>query len=240
MRFGYASNGVADVWDFATGKRVRRLAESQATFRSGTFTADGRFVLVGAAGTIIQMDGSEGESFSSELTLLDPIAGRVVRGFEVPPVPGSVLHRYSGPSALSPDGRTLYVSYNTGDIVCYEVASGKPRRTLTGHRGLRRRTGGSSADGRRLISGGRDTTALVWDVTLAGTQGARGQAADGRRGRETPGRPLSGTTREPRSRRWPNWRVPPTQAVGCSAAACEARSGRANRCRAGPNLGRPG
>src|SRR5688500_19969468 len=33
-----------------------------------------------------------------------------------------------------------------------------------------------SADGRRLISGGHDGTALVWDVTLAGGAPARAQA----------------------------------------------------------------
>jgi RNA polymerase sigma factor (sigma-70 family) len=172
LRYGYASHGVVDVWDFATGKRLRRLAESQGTFRTGTFTADGRFVLIGAGGTIIQMDGSEGETFQGETTLLDPIAGRVVRSFDVPPIPERVSHRYSGTSALSPDGRTLYVSYNTGEIVCYEVATGKPRRTLTGHRGY---IGGLalSADGRRLLSGSHDGTALVWDVTLAGASAPR-------------------------------------------------------------------
>jgi hypothetical protein len=58
------------------------------------------------------------------------------------------------------------VSYNTGEIICFEMATGKPRRTLTGHRGY---IGGLafSADGRRLVSGSNDGTALVWDVSLA-------------------------------------------------------------------------
>ena len=59
---GTAADGVVDVFDFATGKRVRRLAEAKGTFRTGTFTADGRFVLIGGAGTIIRPDGSEGEA----------------------------------------------------------------------------------------------------------------------------------------------------------------------------------
>ncbi|MDY3556003.1 sigma-70 family RNA polymerase sigma factor [Gemmata sp. JC717] len=167
LRYGYAADSVADVWDLGTGKRVRRLAEGSGSFRSGMFTADGLFVLIGSGGIIVQPDGAEGESFTSEMTLFDPIAGRVVRGFEVPGVPGTVAFRYSGASALAPDGRTLYVSYNTGDIIGYEVATGRPRRTLVGHRS---NIGGLafSADGRRLISGSRDGTALVWDVTLAG------------------------------------------------------------------------
>ena len=167
LRYGYCSDGIVDVFDFATGKRVRRLAEANISFRTGTFTVDGRFILIGGAGTIIQPDGSEGEAFTGDMNFLDPVAGRVVRGFEMPPVPESVSIRYSGASALSPDGGTLYVSYNTGDIVAYEVATGRPRRTLTGHRGY---IGGLafSADGRRLISGGHDGTALVWDTTLTG------------------------------------------------------------------------
>jgi hypothetical protein len=167
FRYGYASDGVADLWDFATGKYVRRLADSERTFRSGTFTADGRFMLVGAAGTIPAHGGRGSESFSGEMNLLDPAAGRWVRSFEVPPTAETVALRYSGATTLSPDGRTLYVSYNTGAIIAFEVATGKPRRTLAGHRGYISGLA-LSADGKRLISGGRDGTALVWDVTPAG------------------------------------------------------------------------
>jgi hypothetical protein len=59
------------------------------------------------------------------------------------------------------------VSYNTGDIVAFEVATGQPRRTLSGHRGYVPALGFGS-DGRRLISGSAEGAALVWDVTLAG------------------------------------------------------------------------
>ncbi|MDB5306669.1 MAG: sigE 14 [Gemmataceae bacterium] len=167
LRYGYRAEGVVDVWEFATGKRVRRLAESSGTFRSGTFTADGRFVLIGGGGTIIQPDGNEGETFEGQMNLLDPAAGKVVRGFDTPREPGAVSYRYTGASAVSPDGRTLWVSYNTGEIVGFEVATGRQARTLVGHRGY---VGGLAftTDGRRLISGSQDGTALVWDMTPAG------------------------------------------------------------------------
>jgi len=167
LHYGYGADGVADLWDLTTGTRVRRLAEAEGMFRSGTFTADGRFVLIGAGGIVFRPDGTVGESFKGEMNVLDPITGKHVRSFEVPPAATSVAHRYSGASALAPDGRTLYVSYNTGEIIGYEVATGRPRRTLLGHRGY---IGGLafSADGRRLISGSHDGTALVWDVTLTG------------------------------------------------------------------------
>ena len=64
------------------------------------------------------------------------------------------------------------MSYNTGEVVAYEVATGKPRRTLTGHRGYVVGLA-FSADGRRLISGGHDCAAVVWDVTLASAASPR-------------------------------------------------------------------
>jgi WD40 repeat protein len=166
LRYGYAAEGVADVWDFATGKRLRRLADSGTTFRTGNFTADGRFMLIGGAGTIPAPDGRQPEPFAGEMNLFDPVVGRHLRTFDVPAA-SEGAYRYSGASVLSPDGRTLFVSYNTGEIIGYEVATGKSRRTLTGRQGY---IGGLvfSADGRRLISGGWNGTALVWDVTLAG------------------------------------------------------------------------
>src|SRR5262249_47516694 len=56
---------------------------------------------------------------------------------------------------------------NTGEIAAFEVATGQLRRTLTGHRGYVGALG-MAPDGRRLISGGHEGSALLWDVTLAG------------------------------------------------------------------------
>ncbi|WP_162667285.1 sigma-70 family RNA polymerase sigma factor [Gemmata massiliana] len=172
--FGSISDGVVDLWDFATGQRVRRLVTSQVAYRSGGFTADGLFLLTGAGGTIQLADGRDGESFTGEINLIDPIAGRWVRGFDGPPVPKTVSHRYICSSALAPDGRTLHVSYNTGEIVAFEVATGLLRRTLAGRQGDIPALA-VSADGSRMLSGGRDGTAIVWGTTLAGAAPKRGQ-----------------------------------------------------------------
>jgi WD40 repeat protein len=168
LRFGYGADGVVDVWDLGAGKRVHRLAEGQGTYRSATFTADGRIVLIGyyGGGTIPAEGGRADHKFDGEMNLLDPLAARWIRSFTPPPPTPGVSHRYTGATVLAPDGRTLYVSYNTGAIVGFEAATGQPRRTLPGHRGY---VGAleCSPDGRRLISSGKDGTALVWDVTLA-------------------------------------------------------------------------
>src|SRR5262249_37820543 len=175
LRFGYAADGVADLWDLTTAKRIRRLAEGEGIFRSATFTADGRVVLVGAAGTIPVEEGRPAQEFKGEMNLLDPIAARWLRSFIAPPPTPGVIIRYTGTTLLSPDGRTLYVSYNTGEIVGSEVATGQPRRTLIGHRGYVGALGLTS-DGRRLISGGHEGSALLWDVSLAGAAKPRKEA----------------------------------------------------------------
>jgi WD40 repeat protein len=167
LRFGYGADGVADLWDLKTGKRVRRLVEGQGTFRSATFTADGRLVLTGGGGTIPAEGGRAAAEFKGEINLLDPLAARWLRPFTPPPPTPGVTHRYTGATALAPDGRTLFVSYNTGAIVGFEVATGQPRRTFSGHRGYVGALG-FSPSGRRLISGGQDGSPLLWDVTLAG------------------------------------------------------------------------
>ncbi len=166
LRFGYAADGVADLWDLASGKRVRRLVEGQVCYRSATYTADGRLVLVGGGGTIPAEGERKAQQFQGEMNLLDPLAARWLRSFTPPPPTPGVRIRYSGATILSPDGRTLYVSYNTGAIVGFETATGQPRRTLFGHRGFIPAMT-CSPDGRRLLSGGQDGTGLVWDVTLA-------------------------------------------------------------------------
>jgi WD40 repeat protein len=122
LKFGYAADGVVDVWDLGTGKRVHRLADGQGTYRSATFTADGRIVLIGAGGTIPEEGGRAAQKFEGEMNLLDPLAARWVRSFTPPPPTPGVEHRYTGGTVLAPDGRTLYVSYNTGAIVGFEVS----------------------------------------------------------------------------------------------------------------------
>src|SRR5262249_37094075 len=75
-------------------------------------------------------------------------------------------HYYTAAIALSPDGRTLCLSYDTPGIVAFEVATGKVRRTLSGHTGCVRSLA-MAPDGRRLLSGSDDAYGLLWDTTPA-------------------------------------------------------------------------
>jgi RNA polymerase sigma factor (sigma-70 family) len=92
-------------------------------------------------------------------------SGREIRHLEnLPDRAGSI--------AFSPDGRTL--AHSGGSSVrLLDVATGKDRHQLTGH------VGGAGAgvlcfsdNGRRLVTAGNDTTALLWDLGARPTAGS--------------------------------------------------------------------
>src|SRR5262249_36002390 len=66
--------------------------------------------------------------------------------------------------AFSPDGRTLALTGVDGGVRLLETATGKERGRFAGHNGNVEALS-FAPDGRRLASGSRDTTILVWDVT---------------------------------------------------------------------------
>lgn len=65
---------------------------------------------------------------------------------------------------LSPNDRTLAVGYAPWDIILWNAQTGARQRLLDGHRNWVVSLA-FSADSQRLISGGGDSTARVWDVT---------------------------------------------------------------------------
>jgi WD40 repeat protein len=73
---------------------------------------------------------------------------------------------------VSPDGRLVALGQGDNVVRVWEVASGKLRCRLEGHRG-RITALAFSSDGARLASGSQDTTILVWDMTGAWTKAAR-------------------------------------------------------------------
>jgi hypothetical protein len=100
------------------------------------------------------------------LHLIDPLTGHLRRTFDAPPL--RPTHWFPGSITLSPDGRTVYCSASDGVIRVYETATGQIRRSLPGHRDYVAAMT-CSRDGRRLLSGSYDLTALVWDVAVAST-----------------------------------------------------------------------
>jgi WD40 repeat protein len=75
--------------------------------------------------------------------------------------PGSIIHSL----AFAPDDSIFATGEENGEIHLWEMITGKHIQTMRGHQGIVECISFSS-DGQMLVTGGRDTTALVWDLSL--------------------------------------------------------------------------
>jgi WD40 repeat protein len=166
LRFGYGADGILDLWETVTGKPVRRLAESQACFRPAVFAGDG--TLIHSGGGTLPGDRRDGQlaQTQAQICVLDPLTGRLVREFTPARRADGVNSGHA--VALSADGRVLFRATDIGEVQLYEVATGKFRTTLPGHRDTILGLDAPATDVRRVVSGSADTTALWWDVGLGG------------------------------------------------------------------------
>jgi WD40 repeat protein len=142
------------VFDVATGKELYRLSLPLGALPLA-LTPDGA-VLMTSARSMNQVHEDR------------PRRWVVESGIELPAFEGEIDTR--NPVAVSPDGKMLVSGDEDGVLTLWELATGKRRGVLEGHRG----PVGSfafSADGKRLSSGSRDTTALLWDVTSVAAAG---------------------------------------------------------------------
>ncbi|HEV3084340.1 MAG TPA: sigma-70 family RNA polymerase sigma factor [Gemmataceae bacterium] len=134
------------LWDTTTGKRQQRPCPGPCMEVS--FSPDGRY---------LAMADSENRIF-----IVDAANGKEVRHItrQRPDSNGDIWGL-----AFSPDGKSLAWS-SPGDSTIFmgEVASGKLRHRFVGHRcGIMSLA--FTDDGKKLVSGSDDTTALVWDLS---------------------------------------------------------------------------
>ena len=158
----------AHVWDLKTGRRLSQFefAELQPFSTDGqpirplpppsgkggrngygyaaAVSPDGRLIAYG--------------SHWHYLAIHEVLTGKIVRRID------KLLPDGAGTLAFSHDGRTLaWSGWEQPTINLLELATGKERYRFEGHK--RRVTSlAFSADGRTLISGSEDTSALVWDI----------------------------------------------------------------------------
>lgn len=152
---------IATVWDVASGKKRRQFnlpAERLGPMSSGIQTlpyaaalsSDGRLLAV-----CLQPYDAE----HVKLPIFDTGSGKEIAHFITDKDSAETM-------AFSPDGKSLaWAGWRNGTIIHIgEIATGRERLQFKGHReSIRVLT--FSPDGKMLISGSRDTTALVWDLT---------------------------------------------------------------------------
>jgi WD40 repeat protein len=180
----YGRDRTLRLLDRTTGKELRKYAKYPDLVSGLDFAADGRTLALGVENNTIRLeDATTGEQrellqfqsmpmafvFSPDGKMLTVLLelNRLVQ-FEVATGQERLAFRmpeHAVPMAYSPDGKLLALGSEdeVGTISLREVATGKEVRRLAGHLG-----GVSclafSANGRRLASGGHDTTILTWDV----------------------------------------------------------------------------
>lgn len=155
----------------ATGKRGLKMAGPDGTPKPEPacdvvlFTLDASappLRLAGHPEWVVSVAWSpDGQTLAScgnkgETILWDPRTGRQLRAL-APPRP-----TVANEVAWSPDGRTLAVAYGRGSVGIWDARTGALVRMLEGHVGDVE-TVVFTRDGGRLISGGDDGSARVWD-----------------------------------------------------------------------------
>lgn len=169
----FAADGKSFAWsnyvhgrltEAGTGRELSRFSIPKSVNTSeeigwGAFAPDGTTLVLRTENTI---------------RVWDAVRAKELRAFRADPLSGI------SQAALSPDGKMLATANLMGTIRIWELATGKERRELQGaqqrvhsavpkyfpaHQGSATAVAWS-ADGKRLITGGEDSTVLVWDLSL--------------------------------------------------------------------------
>ncbi len=178
-------DGTIRLWDAAGGRETKVLADVGDARATLAFSGDGRTLAAAARGgsprlwDIVTLKEALGRpcpaprdprrALSPDGKVVAAASGPRVKlweestGRELLWIPGDVY----GVNAVdfSPDGRFLATAGGGcgGAARVWEVATGQEVLTFNGHRGSVRAVA-FAPDGSRLVSGGDDTTALVWSL----------------------------------------------------------------------------
>jgi WD40 repeat protein len=136
------------LWDLATGSQLGKVEGDTMLIYGLALAADGRRL---AASCFMH------KSRGSELTLWETASGKVVIHFEERPGQGAEVISVALSAGLLASGDVF------GMIRLWDLETGKELQELKGHNGAILSLA-FSGDGKRLISGSCDTTALIWDV----------------------------------------------------------------------------
>jgi hypothetical protein len=141
--------------DAATGKEIQTLHLGIGMNPTG-FSADGKLFV--AHTHKVGREGNRSFPIDGSLWVYSVVDRKMIAHFSV----GDWIRRL----AISPDKKMVATAEAGKGILLWEVATGKQRGCLEGHAGPVSALA-FSADGRFLVSGGDDTTGLVWELAAA-------------------------------------------------------------------------
>jgi WD40 repeat protein len=173
-----------ELWDIATGRKLRDFEGHHDTIIDVVMSADGRMALSASLDGTLRIwdvasgrelrrfeehtDGVIGVAFSPDgrtalaarpdggMWLWDVTDGRELRSITVP-------SEHVTSVAFSPDGHTALSGSREGDVRLWDVASGRELRRFEGHTS-RVTSLVFNADGQTFLSGSDDKTVRLWDV----------------------------------------------------------------------------
>ncbi len=134
-------DGTLRLWDAATGRQVRLLADGAETWRTVAWSPDGKWIAAGGDADVTLWDAASGD-----------VVGRLkghtaqIRGL-----------------AFSADGRTVATASCDKRVKLWNVPDCKEIKTLVGHTAYASSVA-LSRSGKWLVSGGWDQTLKIWDT----------------------------------------------------------------------------
>jgi WD40 repeat protein len=159
------------IWDVDSAKPVRAFGAVPPSTVQVRFSPDGKLVATGSAGM-----GAENTHWPGEIRIWDLETGKRVQMLQIyhPSVlpDGYFLTDF----VFSHDGAHVVTASNGGDVMVWEVSSGRKIHTLNAHKGPA--SVGFDGSGSRIVSGGEDRIIRVWDMaTGVEINSMRGQAS---------------------------------------------------------------